>query len=106
MNNKNPINNIYVSPRKQRNALKDSNNLENNLEQLYENEPHLKKILFQKPNNVKNSNRKVAFLKHYDNKNKNIVNTLKMNKSIIILDKNDYNKSKIFDNDKNGNEHQ
>ena len=89
------------SPRKPRKILKNNKNFEDYLEKLYDDEPHLKKSIFKKPNNGKNFNRKVSFLKPFNSKRKNNINE----KSIIMPgNMNDYNKSRIFNNDEFGDE--
>lgn len=103
-NNIDPNNNIYekketTSPRKPRKILKNKN-FEEYLEKLYDDEPHLKKSIFKKSNNAKNFNRKVSFLKPFNNKRKTNINE----KSIISGKNNDFSKSRIFNNDDLGDE--
>lgn len=101
------------SPRKNKKILKKNDyyaGCEEYLEKLYEDEPHLKKGVFKKKSNnkfIRNFNRKVSFISPKNNKTKQNINLLRLNKNNTIYNKTENNNSKskvIKENDEMGDE--
>ena len=101
------------SPRKNKKILKKNEyyiGCEEYLEKLYEDEPHFKKSVFKKKSNnkfIRNFNRKVSFISPKNNKTKQNINLIKLNKNITINNKIENNNSKskvIKEDDEKGDE--
>ena len=89
-----------VEKKEKNNKQKNGNMVTEYLTKLYD-EPHLSKSLFRKKTTkIRNPNRKVSFINPINSKSKQNMNVLNINKSLFKKHSENYNKSRIFnDND-------